>query len=115
MELKEIIETYQCRGCVCGSDFECYEKDRTICTTGGYSSNQEDTLPQNQANAELIVKAVNSHPELVEALKESLELTCSLCVRLNPQHKDCNWCNDTNDIREALKKAEGGREEKETS
>ncbi len=26
MEVKELVEEYQCAGCVCGDSFECYEK-----------------------------------------------------------------------------------------
>lgn len=45
-----------------------------ICSTGGYSDNFSDDggLYRNIANAAFIVRAVNSHDTLVEALKDAM-------------------------------------------
>ena len=42
---------------------------RSICTCGGYSDGTEETHDENLANAEFIVKAVNNHYQLLEALE----------------------------------------------
>lgn len=44
-----------------------------IATTGGPESNLYDTTPENEANAEFICKAVNSHELIVEALEKAKE------------------------------------------
>ncbi len=44
--------------------------ERGVCTTGGpYSTLEDDSHAINAANARLIVRAVNSHDKLVEALR----------------------------------------------
>lgn len=58
-------------------------KDRGICSTGGYSDNSinsEDLLNENKANAELIVRACNSHEALLSALIELDQLVSSQYV-----------------------------------
>ena len=35
-------------------------------------------------------------------LSDCLYDLCQLCIRLNPQHKDCKQCNDTDDYRDAI-------------
>jgi len=44
--------------------------------------------------------------EQIEMLKvllgDCLHDLCLLCVRLNPQHKDCEQCDETDYFREAL-------------
>ena len=44
---------------------------RHVCSTGGFSSNDpnDDYTSENEANAELILKAVNRHDELLQALE----------------------------------------------
>jgi hypothetical protein len=41
---------------------------RLVANTGGYQNNIIDETPQNIANAEFIVRACNSHANLLEAL-----------------------------------------------
>lgn len=41
--------------------------------------------------------------ELKELLSCCLEDLCYVCAILNPQHKDCNQCDDTDEYREAIK------------
>ena len=50
------------RGIVCSN--------ATVAACGGFSSNMKNTTDENRANARLIVRAVNSHERLVEALRE---------------------------------------------
>jgi len=55
------------------------EDGRSIATTGGYQSNTEITLHENEANAHLIAAA----PDMYEALKEILsgyDVPNSACV-----------------------------------
>ena len=40
---------------------------------------------------------------LKELLGDCLHDLCLLCVRLNPQHADCEQCDDTDRFREAIK------------
>ena len=55
----------------------------------------------------MILKLEDTVAELLEALEESLESHCGLCKRLNPQHKDCDWCYEVNDWQETIRKAKG--------
>lgn len=55
------------------------------------------------ANAQLIAAAPNTY----EGLKDALQEICRLCVRLNPQHEGCQSCEDMEERRKALAKAEG--------
>ena len=48
------------------------ENGRTVASCGGYQSHPEDSNPENQANTHLIVRAVNSHAELVKACETAL-------------------------------------------
>ncbi len=45
--------------------------------------------------------------ELFTLLLESKQTICQLCVRLNPQHENCTYCDDMRDILKALDKKEG--------
>lgn len=40
--------------------------------------------------------------QLKELLGDCLHDLCQLCVRLNPQHEDCEQCDDTDYFREAI-------------
>jgi len=42
--------------------------------------------------------------ELVETLDESLSMLCAICRILNPQHKDCTYCPDTEQERKVLER-----------
>ena len=46
---------------------------RSIGSVGGFNDGTEKTYLENEANAAFIVKAVNSHYQLLEALKEIAE------------------------------------------
>ena len=52
---------------------------------------------EHEANAHLIASA----PELLDELTAADEAICSMCIRLNPQHKDCTSCPER-DIRVAV-------------
>ena len=54
------------RGIVCSN--------ATVAACGGFSSNMKNTTDENRANACLIVRAVNSHERLVEALRYAIGL-----------------------------------------
>ena len=47
------------------------------------------------------------HQEAIEVLDEACTMICKLCVRLNPQHKDCTSCDDLDYLREPILKAKG--------
>ena len=47
------------------------------------------------------------HQEAIEVLDEACTMICELCVRLNPQHKDCTSCDDLDYLREPILKAKG--------
>lgn len=50
------------------------ESGRFVCATGGHSDNRlpDHGLSENEANAAHIVKCVNAHDKLVEALRDVL-------------------------------------------
>ncbi len=37
-----------------------------------------------------------------ENLYEACEVVCELCVRLNPNHKDCRHCDELDDLRKPI-------------
>ena len=41
--------------------------------------------------------------ELLEAVIELDKTVCTFCRRLNPQHKECNLCNDMVWVKELIK------------
>ena len=45
--------------------------------------------------------------DLYEGLNDALTEICRMCVRLNPQHKDCKSCEEIERSRQPLRKAEG--------
>ena len=47
------------------------------------------------------------YKKAIKALEEANDVICRLCIRLNPQHKDCTSCNDIEDTREPIEKAYG--------
>ena len=53
-------------------------------------ANTPDKREECKANAKLIAAA----PEMLDALIESRNLVCRLCIRLNPQHKNCTSCDE---------------------
>jgi len=55
------------------------------------------------ANAHLISAA----PDCYEQLKEADAVICDLCKRLNPQHENCDYCQDREPRLNAIAKAEG--------
>lgn len=59
-----------------------------------------------KANAHLI----SASPDLYEELKDALQEICRLCVRLNPQHENCTSCEDMEQRRKAIAKADGTTE-----
>ena len=61
------------------------------------------TITEAQANADFISAA----PDCYEGLKDALREICRMCVRLNPQHKDCTSCEEMERSRLPLLKAEG--------
>lgn len=40
--------------------------------------------------------------ESIENLHDSCELICKLCVRLNPQHENCNHCDELDELRKPI-------------
>lgn len=56
-----------------------------------------------RANAHLIAAA----KELYETGQQLLEVMCELCIRLNPQHANCQSCDEIEEYRKAFAKAEG--------
>ena len=44
-------------------------KNRIVAGCGSWTDNKRDVIPEQEANAALIITAVNSHESLVEALK----------------------------------------------
>ncbi len=55
------------------------------------------------ANAHLLSAA----PEMYETGRELLKVMCELCIRLNPQHENCQSCEEIEGYRRAFAKAEG--------
>lgn len=45
--------------------------------------------------------------KMLEALIDSCEIICNLCIRLNPQHKNCNSCDELDDLRKPIETATG--------
>ena len=58
---------------------------------------------RHRADAQLDAAA----PELYEGLKDALKEICRMCVKLNPQHKNCTSCEEMERSRLPLAKAEG--------
>jgi hypothetical protein len=56
-----------------------------------------------EANAHLIAAA----PDMLEELEEADATICSLCKRLNPQHAECESCEEREVRRAAIAKAKG--------
>ncbi len=61
---------------------------------------------EKEEDAQNIVKCANNHDAMLKALKDCLEFLCRICARINPQHKDCDGCSETNDWRTLIKQAE---------
>lgn len=51
---------------------------RLVANTGGYQNNIIDETPQNISNAEFIIRACNSHADLLEALETAYKAISSL-------------------------------------
>ena len=75
----------------------------TVCQYGTHLIAPSICKEDAEANAHLIAAA----PELKECLEDALLIICNLCRRLNPQHKDCDYCGDISAYRTVLSKAEG--------
>jgi hypothetical protein len=57
-----------------------------------------------------VYKRVEKVRRLVDEAEETLEALCSCCRRLNPQHKDCTMCPETELLRKLLLEfKEGGQ------
>ncbi len=90
----------------------CGEVEIADCVLG--SKRQPNmTIPEAQANAERIVKAVNSYDAMKDGLKDALREICRMCVRLNPQHENCTSCAEMERSRRPLLEAEGNKTEGE--
>ena len=48
--------------------------------------------------------------ELYEELLEADAVICELCIRLNPQHANCEWCDDREPRLKLIAKIEGVRD-----
>lgn len=88
--------------------FSIWTKDRCIAERWYPTLTDEEAITV-RANAELIVRAVNCHEELVAALRESLEF-CRCRVHSKPSANvfnscECCACSAYKASREALKKA----------
>ena len=67
-----------------------------VATMGG-------TAKEAEANANLIAAS----PKLYEGLRDALREICRMCVRINPQHKNCTSCEEMERSRLPLREAEG--------
>ena len=61
----------------------------------------------NAVNLSEVRQLEQEHQEAIEVLDEACTMICKLCVRLNPQHKDCTSCDDLDYLREPILKAKG--------
>lgn len=66
-----------------------------------YGENEQN----RDANAQYIVKAVNCHEELVEALKRAIDIIDSQEVERALKMREEDYCNMLDDLNQALKKA----------
>ena len=57
----------------------------------------------SEANAQLMAAA----PEMLKCLIDADKLICDLCVRLNPHHKECNFCDEREYRIKIIEKATG--------
>ena len=55
-----------------------------------------------RAKEDYVSTLKNTNAALLDNLEEALEVVCTLCVRLNPQHAGCTGCQDTNHWRETI-------------
>lgn len=62
---------------------------------------REHAFNEAERNAFLISAA----PEMFKSFIDACDMICSLCIRLNPQHKDCPSCEDLDDLRKPIEKA----------
>ena len=77
------------------------EKGRVIASCGGHQQHPGNSSPENQANTEFIVRAVNNHGMLMEALEEvydRLEMIAS-------EEDSEQWDDALNLAKQALAKA----------
>lgn len=52
-------------------------------------------------------RLIAASPEMRDALIEADKIICSLCKRLNPHHKECNYCDDRESRIKIIEKATG--------
>lgn len=65
-----------------------------VSSVSGKPLESTESYYQEVDPAELELKAVKVLGELKGALRDALDEICRLCVRLNPQHKNCQSCED---------------------
>ena len=81
--------------------------ERLVANCGGFtmSGREHEALVENEANADRIVKAVNCHDELVEALKTVVTLLSPHTCKFHGPMV-CDKCHAIETARKALAKAE---------
>ena len=43
--------------------------------------------------------------DLTNGFEEALDTLCSLCKQVNPQHDDCNSCDEVDEYRKVIEEA----------
>ena len=83
----EMVQCYDCFGLVEPSQEPMYwTAECTTCGAQIYKPDETDAIAAwNHRQADT---------ELVEALEDADEMICTLCKRLNPQHKNCEICGE---------------------